>query len=74
MKDTGKLHRSSRPFPLVAITGTRGKSTVAWLLSQMARAHQLATGLWCTSGVFLNGHQLEGELHPWTAIVRALAA
>lgn len=74
MKDTGKPNHGRSPLPLVAITGTRGKSTVAWLLYQMARARQLATGLWCTSGVFMNGHQLEGELHPWTAIVRALAA
>ncbi len=74
MKHTGKSDLGRRPLSLVAITGTRGKSTVAWLLYHMARARQLATGLWCTSGVFINGHRLEGELHPWTVIVRALAA
>lgn len=64
----------SEPLPLVAITGTRGKSTTAWLLYRMVRAHQRTSALWCSSGVYVDGQRMEGELLPWSAVVRALLA
>ncbi|MDW8059038.1 MAG: hypothetical protein RMK01_03095 [Thermomicrobium sp.] len=64
----------SEPLDLVAITGTRGKSTTAWLLYQMVRARRIPSALWCSSGVYVNEQRLEGELQPWAAVVRALVA
>jgi cyanophycin synthetase len=60
-------------LPLVAIAGTRGKSTVAWLLNEMLEAEDLRVGLWTTAGVFKRGRHLVGELGPWTEVVSALA-
>lgn len=59
-------------LPVVAITGTRGKSTTAWLLYSMLLARHLPAALWCSTGVFVNGQKLEGELAPWLAVVRAI--
>ncbi|MBO9403783.1 MAG: hypothetical protein J7448_01695 [Thermomicrobium sp.] len=71
--DQGGLRSQTRfPLSLVAITGTRGKSTTAWLLYRMVRAQRWSAGLWCSSGVFVDERQLEGELQPWTSVVQAL--
>jgi cyanophycin synthetase len=61
-------------LPIVAIAGTRGKSTVAWLLNEILIAQRLRVGLWTTTGVFMNGQHLVGELGPWSEVVRGLAA
>ncbi|MCX2726165.1 Mur ligase family protein [Thermomicrobium sp. 4228-Ro] len=66
--------RAVDPLPLVAVTGTRGKSTTAWLLYRMLRARSLASALWSSSGVYVNDQRLPGELQPWSIVVRALAA
>ncbi len=71
--DQNGLQSQTRcPLSLVAITGTRGKSTTAWLLYRMVRAQRWSAALWCSSGVFVDERQLEGELQPWTSVVRAL--
>jgi len=71
---TADMMRTPQPLPLVAITGTRGKSTTAWLLYKMLRARSLSSALWSSSGVYVNDHRLPGELQPWSTVVRALAA
>jgi cyanophycin synthetase len=74
---TGRLSR--RPpelpsLPIVAIAGTRGKSTVAWLLNEILVAQNLKIGLWTTTGVFKNGQHLVGELGPWSEVMKSLAS
>lgn len=69
-------HRASPALPslpIVAIAGTRGKSTVAWLLNEILEAARLRVGLWTTSGVFRNGQHLVGELGPWSDVVKSLS-
>lgn len=61
-------------LPIVAIAGTRGKSTVAWLLNQILEAQSLHIGLWTTTGVFSNGQHLVGELGPWAQVMKSLAS
>jgi cyanophycin synthetase len=60
-------------LPIVAIAGTRGKSTVSWLLNEILEAERLRVGLWTTSGVFMNGEHLVGELGPWSDVMSGLA-
>ncbi len=64
------------PLPslrIVAIAGTRGKSTVSWLLNEMLECAGQRVGLWTTAGVFKDGQHLVGELGPWSEVVQALA-
>lgn len=71
-----KLQRTSPSLPslpIVAIAGTRGKSTVSWLLNEILEAEQLRVGLWTTTGVYMNGEHLVGELGPWSDVVSGLA-
>jgi cyanophycin synthetase len=71
--------RTDRPapalpsLPIVAIAGTRGKTTVAWLLNNILEAEELGVGLWTSSGVFKKGEHLVGELGPWSEVVSGLA-
>jgi cyanophycin synthetase len=60
-------------LPIVAIAGTRGKSTVAWLLNHILEAQDLNIGLWTTTGVYRNGEHLVGELGPWSDVMASLA-
>ncbi len=60
-------------LPIVAIAGSRGKSTVAWLLNEILVAQHLKIGLWTTTGVYKNGDHLVGELGPWSDVMGSLA-
>jgi cyanophycin synthetase len=62
------------PLPIVGVAGTRGKSTITWLLNAMMTAAGHRTGLWSTSGVFIEGRQQVGELGPWSEVVKRLLA
>lgn len=70
-----KVFASLRPdksvLPLIAIGGSRGKSTVAWMLEAMIRAAGGSIGSWLTSGVYVDGERLEGELRPWSRVLLA---
>lgn len=46
-------------IPIVAITGTNGKSTVGRMVSAMFRAKGLTVGLTNTSGVYINDEQIK---------------
>jgi cyanophycin synthetase len=61
-----------RPLPIVGVAGTRGKSTIVWLLNGMLVAAGHRTGLWSTAGVFIDGRQQVGELGPWTEVIQGL--
>jgi hypothetical protein len=72
---SGKPARKSPTLPslpIVAIAGTRGKSTVSWLLNEILIAEQMRVGLWTTAGVFMNGQHLVGELGPWSDVMGGL--
>lgn len=74
--DTDKPHQTPPKLPslpIVAIAGTRGKSTVSWLLNEILAAERRRIGLWTTSGVFMNGEHMVGELGPWSNVVSSLA-
>ncbi len=43
-------------IPVVAVTGTNGKTTTSLLIEHAVRLAGLRTGLTTTSGVYLNGH------------------
>lgn len=52
-------------LPLVAVVGTRGKSTVIRLLDHIFRMAGLQTATWTDTGVEVGGVRRPGELAPW---------
>lgn len=46
-------------IPVVAVTGTNGKTTTVRLVSQMFRACRLKVGMTCTDGIFLNDRRVD---------------
>lgn len=56
--------------PVIAIAGSRGKSSVVRLLDAILGTAGLRTALWTDLGVEINGRRQRGELVPWS---RALA-
>lgn len=58
-------------LPLVAVGGSRGKSTVAWMIDAMVRAASGSVASWLTSGVYVDGERMEGELRPWSRVLLA---
>lgn len=66
----GALH----PLPLVAISGRWGKTTTARLLEAILQRHRRRVGLWIDQGVWIDGKKQAGELIPWGAVLRDLAA
>lgn len=51
-KDNGRI-------PVIAVTGTNGKTTTALLLGHAARVARLGTGVTTTEGVFINGVRVD---------------
>jgi cyanophycin synthetase len=58
-------------MPLVAIAGSRGKTTVAWMIQEIAEEQGWSTGSWLSSGVYVDGVAQPGELAPWKRVVTA---
>ena len=56
-------------IPLVAITGTNGKTTTSRMVEHMARTAGHRTGMAVTGGVYIDGHMVaEGDTTgPWSA-------
>ncbi|HZX28495.1 MAG TPA: cyanophycin synthetase, partial [Telluria sp.] len=49
-------------IPVIAVTGTNGKTTSALLAAHVARATGLSTGVTTTSGIYINGRMImEGD-------------
>ncbi len=46
-------------FPLAAVTGTNGKTTVVRMLNHILTASGLKVGMTCTDGVYIGNHQLK---------------
>lgn len=66
-----RLQATTDVLPIISIAGTRGKSTVAWMLTAILDAAGLTHGSWLSSGVYVQGESEEGELGPWSRIVLA---
>lgn len=58
-------------LPIVSIGGTRGKSTVSWMLSAILGSARMPFASWLSSGVYVGDERQEGELGPWSRIVLA---
>lgn len=67
-------HHAARVLPLVAVGGRWGKTTTARLLEALLQRQQRRLAIWTDQGVWLNGRRQSGELIPWGAALRALAA
>lgn len=59
--------------PIVAIAGSRGKTTVVRLLDAIFAAAGLRTALWTNRGVEIAGRRQRGELGPWSRVLAGLA-
>ncbi|HEU5430651.1 MAG TPA: hypothetical protein VFU81_03260 [Thermomicrobiales bacterium] len=57
---------------IIAIAGSRGKSTVARLLDGIFRGCGLRTALWTDQGVDVEGRRQRGELVPWSRALQRL--
>lgn len=64
---------SAGVLPIVAVAGSRGKSTVIHLLDAIFGAAGLRTVLWTDHGVTLAGRKQRGELVPWTKALGMLS-
>jgi cyanophycin synthetase len=65
------LRPETSVLPIVAIAGSRGKSTVAQMLEAMLRNAGGSVASWVSSGVYVDGEKLEGELRPWSRVLLA---
>lgn len=63
--------RRPEVLPLLGIAGTRGKSTVAWMLAEILLAAEKSSASWLSSGVYVDGVRQRGELGPWSKVVLA---
>lgn len=69
----GRLRESGTPA-VIAIAGSRGKTTVVRLVNAMFREAGSRTALWTDVGVEINDRRQHGELVPWSrALVRLRA-
>jgi len=60
-------------LPVIAVAGSRGKSTVVHLLAKMLAAADLRTATWTDEGVRVLGRKQRGELLPWSRALAMLA-
>jgi cyanophycin synthetase len=58
--------------PVVLVSGSRGKTTVARLLDAILRAEGLRTATLTDFGVEINGVRQQGEIGPWAAVNQQL--
>jgi cyanophycin synthetase len=68
---SGILESSTGVLPLVSVAGTRGKSTVSWMLTAALVAGHKSSASWLSSGVWVDGELQDGELGPWSRVVLA---
>jgi cyanophycin synthetase len=61
-------------LPVVAVAGSRGKTTVARFLDEIFTTAGLSTATWTDSGVEIRGHRQGSELGAWGEAMRRLAA
>ena len=69
----GRLDRE-RIAPVVAIAGTRGKTSVLRLVEGILRAGGYRIAAWTDSGVEIAGERQRGELGPWSRAMTRLKA
>jgi cyanophycin synthetase len=65
--------RSRGVPPVVAVAGSRGKSTVVHLLAAMLAAARVRAATWTDEGVRIVGRKQRGELLPWAKAMTMLA-
>ncbi len=68
---TGVMQRQL--LPVIAIAGSRGKSTVVRLLDGIFARAGLRSATWTSSGVEIRGRRQSGELAPWSRALSRLA-
>ncbi len=64
--------RAEGALPVVAIAGSRGKSTVVRIVDAIFRHAGLRTALWTDQGVETEGRRQRGELVPWSRALERL--
>lgn len=60
-------------LPVIAVAGSRGKSTVVRMLDAIFRAAHLRTVTWTNLGVEIRGRRQHGELSGWSLALSRLA-
>jgi cyanophycin synthetase len=66
-----RLYTDPDVLPIISIAGTRGKSTIAWMLTDILMKAGQPMASWLSSGVYVDGELQEGELGPWSRVVLA---
>jgi len=61
-------------LPVIAIGGTRGKSTVIRMLDHIYRTAHLRTATWTNLGIEVRGRRQQGELKAWSTALNRMAA
>lgn len=65
------LQPNGHVLPLIAVAGSRGKTTVSSMLAAMMRESGKSIGSWLSSGVYVDDERLDGELHAWERVLLA---
>lgn len=65
--------RRAGSVPVIAVAGSRGKSTVIRVVDAILTAAGLRTATWTNEGVEINGRRQRGELVPWSRALSRLA-
>lgn len=60
-------------LPVIAVAGSRGKSSVARMLDAIFQAAHLRTATWTNLGVEIRGRRQHGELSGWSLALSRLA-
>nr|WP_306622750.1 Mur ligase family protein [Massilia sp. CCM 9210] len=67
--------RGEGRIPLIAVTGTNGKTTTTRLIEHAARKTGLTTGMTTTEGVYINGElTMEGDCTGYHSALSLLSA
>lgn len=69
----GRLDRE-QIAPIVAIAGTRGKTSVVRLVETILRGSGYRVAAWTDNGVEIDGERQRGELGPWSRALTRLKA
>ncbi len=59
-------------MPVVAVAGSRGKSTVVRVVDAIFRRTGLRTASWTNQGIEIEGRRQRGELVPWSSALERL--
>ncbi|MFW6073963.1 MAG: hypothetical protein ACOC9Y_00100 [Chloroflexota bacterium] len=66
------LDRRGSTLPIVAIAGSRGKTTTSWMLQTILELDDAVPASWTSAGVYAGRDPIAGEISAWERVIRAV--